>query len=168
MKYFIVFILSFMAIGCGSGEPMVRVEYRSGVVREFKLLAVRDRDLLVGSNVADTMMAVQTVLKDDIARLHGPSSAKTTWMWIGAAVGFVGAGVTVGIAVSKSEQGSSNAAPFAFGFLAIPSMLVGGVLGYLIPSSEREYNVRDAEDWMDLRDHSVYPHGEPPELYDVR
>ena len=168
MRFNLLSILLFVATGCGTGDSIVRIEGKNGGVQVFKLLAVRENALLVGMDLIDTVVQVQTVLKKDIAKLYGPTSAKNTWMWIGIGVGFLGSGVAVNVAISQSEQGGGNGAPLAFGLLAIPSMVVGGLLGYMIPSAEREYDVQNSEDWYDLREQSVYPDGEPPELYDVR
>jgi hypothetical protein len=159
-------------MGCGSNseltENWIRVEFRDTVPHVYKLLAVREATLIVGEDISDSITRAHTLPISRIERIYHASNAKVTWMLIGGVAGVLGTTLVIGT-IAANESGSGGlAVAVAGGVFGLPAMIIGGVIGHSIPDDEIVYDPHDESDRKSLRDISRYPHGEPPELYNLR
>ncbi len=170
MKLFLfVLILGIALQACGRPEfeqdsGRIRVEFRDGSVKEHHLLAVRKTSLLVGTKIHPEVLPISSM-----NRIFAENNAKTTWSIVGGLIGLSSVAVASSVVINKDGPNSGQ------GFLAnngvlwiFPPTILGAAIGYFLADDEDEFDPSNDEHLKELREVAAYPHGEPPELYNVK
>lgn len=169
MKYILYLLFVFPFFGCGSShlqDNRVRIEFSDSSSKEYELLSVRPDVFIVGEDFSDTILNAKLIPISHVGRVYTGSSAEVTGMLIGIGVGLV-AGAVTARAIIVDDEPSANG--LAGGIIGIPFAVVGGVIGYLIPSAEVSYDPMNPKDLISIKELARFDrYSEPPELQKLK
>jgi hypothetical protein len=173
MKYILSIFLLFCLYGCSSKSPLeknrVRLEFRDSVSHEYHLLSIRDSGLVVMPGYYDLKGPAEFISFSKLYRAYYHTGGKSTGMWAGGITGFIAPIVGLGIyASSKNQTGDGLGLIFAATAVAYPGAALGVIIGYLVTTDEDTFDLSTAHDRDVLRQYSIFPNEEPPELQKIK
>jgi len=173
MKQFYYFIVFVLLVGCG-GRPAaersrVRLEFRDSVSHEYYLISVRDSGLVVLPGYYDLKGPAQFISSSKINHVYYYTNGKTTGMWIGGGAGYLSVLVAlITYSATHNIGGDGLGLIIAAGILTLPATAIGMNIGYIISSDEDMFDLSTAHDRDVLRQYSIFPDKEPPELQKIK
>jgi hypothetical protein len=171
MKHAAYLFLLFLAAGCSVNSDLkgnkVRIEFRDSTSHVYDLVSVRDSTFVVRRALVFDTGILHTVPISEMVRVYHASYAPTAWALAGGAVGLFGT-ITTLVILSHGNVGGGEGLAVGGAIITLPVMILGITLGWFIPNHEAAYDPLDADDRESLKEMSVYPEEEPPEVQSVR
>jgi hypothetical protein len=175
MKRIVCFIFLVILMSCGTKpeaeEHRIRIEFRNSVSHEYHLLSVRDSGLLVVAGYDKIDDSPQFISFSRIKNTYYYTGGKSTGMLLGGLIGCTaGAGTVIAIGLSQPPgviQGGEGVAVGA-AFIGLIAIAPGMIIGYLVTSDEKTFDISNTYDRDKLRFYARYPDIEPPELQKIK
>ena len=175
MKHRYYFVLLIFLTSCAARpdaeRSRVRLELRDSLSHEYYLLSVRDSGLVVLPGYYNLKGPAKFMPFSKISHVYYYTDGKTggtiSGGLIGCAVG-VGSVLAIGLAQpSRVTQGGEGVA-IAAAFIGMLAIIPGAIIGYLVSSDEDVFDLSKAHDRDALRQYSIFPDYEPPELQKIK